>query len=283
MTSRQLGQQPASYRHLLADLREVGLPRGRHVLVHCAMSEIGWVVGGPAMLLRAIRDVIGASATVVVPTQTANNSTTSRYYLAATAGMTEQELARYQDDLPGFDPAATPSHNMGLLAEHVRRHPRAVRSLHPQTSFAAVGRAAADLMRVHDRECHLGEESPLAALYRADAMILLVGVGIDRCTALHLAEYRLSPDVPRRTKTYEYVLDWGGHRVWRSFEAPDLDDSDFGALGDELAAQDWCRTGFVGKAHTYLLPLRQAVDFAVAWMGRWRGAATTGSTVPSAH
>ena len=104
-----------TYRHLLNDLRGLGLPRGRDVLINCAMSRVGRILGGPGTLLRAVRDVIGP-ASVVVPTQTANNSTTSRYYQAATASMSPAERRRYEAGLPGFDPAVTPSFRCGALA-----------------------------------------------------------------------------------------------------------------------------------------------------------------------
>jgi aminoglycoside 3-N-acetyltransferase len=258
---------PFTYRRLLTDLRDLGLPYGRHVLVNCAMSRIGPVLGGPGTLLRALRDAIGP-ASVVVPTQTANNSTTSRFYQAATASMSPDERRRYEAELPGFDPDRTPSYRMGALAEHVRRHHAAVRSGHPQTSFAAVGRDAADLMQVHDLTSHLGRQSPLQALYDARGMVLLLGVGVDQCTALHLAEYRLG--AKPRMKTYTCFLDRDGERARYEFDAPDLDDSDFAAIGDDLRGRPWVRTGRVGEATAHLLPIRTAVDFARVWMSRRR-------------
>jgi aminoglycoside 3-N-acetyltransferase len=256
-----------TYRRLLVDLRALGLPRGRHVLVNCAMSRIGWVFGGPGVLLRAIRDVIGP-ASVVVPTQTANNSTTSRFYRAATAALSPAERRGYEARMPGFDPAVTPSYRMGLLAEHVRRHRKAVRSTHPQTSFAAVGPAAGELMRVHHLTSHLGEDSPLGALYDRGAMTLLLGVGLDQCTALHLAEYRLAPRPPKKTYTCFVARDGEIDRY--EFDALDLDDGDFGDLGTDLRNQPWARTGRVGNAPAVLLPIRQAVDFARGWLQRRR-------------
>lgn len=259
--------RPITHRRLLSDLCELGLPVGRHVLVHCAMTQVGRIIGGPRTLLRAIRDVIGASASVVVPTQTADNSTTSRYYQAATLGMTARERCAYEAQMPGFDPALSPSFRMGALAEHVRRHPDAVRSCHPQTSFAAVGPDAAELMSEHDLLHHLGERSPLGMMYRADAMTMLIGVDLDQCTALHLAEYRL-PNPP--VKTYTCFLARNGSAERCSFTAPDLDDSDFGALGVQLRAQPWVRCGRLGQAFTYVLPIRAAVDYSVDWMATHR-------------
>ncbi|WP_433830741.1 aminoglycoside N(3)-acetyltransferase [Actinoplanes sp. CA-015351] len=249
--------------NLVADLSALGLAEGGPVLVHCSMRRIGWIDGGVSTLLAAIREVSGSEGTVVVPTHTPNNSLTSPVYRAATAGMTADERARYEDGMPGFDPATTASYGVGVFAEHVRSHPGALRSAHPQTSFAALGPAASAIVTTHDLDCHLGERSPLGALYQAEASILLLGIGMEKCTALHLAEYRL----PQPAKIMEYscfVTENGQRRIER-FEALKLDDSDFGEAGRDLLRQPWATTGRVGDAEAHLVPLVPAVDQAEEW------------------
>ncbi|MCA2215729.1 aminoglycoside N(3)-acetyltransferase [Jidongwangia harbinensis] len=248
---------------LVADLTTLGVPRGGILLVHCSMRRIGWIDGGAATLLAAIREVSGPAGTVVVPAQTPNNSLTSPVYRAATAGMTDAERARYTDGMPGFDPDRTPSYGVGGLAEHVRSHPGALRSRHPQTSFAALGPAAAEVVRTHDLDCHLGERSPLGVLYRRRATILMLGVGTAKCTALHLAEYRL--DGPAPTTEYSCFVMRDGRRALARFPARKLDDSDFGEAGDDLLRHSWAVTGRVGDAEAHLLPMVPAVDRAREW------------------
>ncbi|MDM4719041.1 AAC(3) family N-acetyltransferase [Micromonospora sp. WMMA1363] len=253
---------------LAADLRALGLPAGATVLVHASIRRIGPVAGGPATVLAALRDVLG-DGTVVVPTQTAGNSNTSPAFRAATAGLSTAEATGMEARIPPFDPDHSPAEGMGALAEHVRRLPGTVRSRHPQTSFAALGPAAAALTAVHDLECHLGERSPLGALYAADARVLLVGVGYAKCTAFHLAEYRLAR--PAAVRPYRcYVRDTEGRPVRRDFFALDLDDSDFPRIGAALDDRLWVRRGPVGTGTARLLPVRAAVDFAGGWMSRHR-------------
>lgn len=243
-------------RQLAEQLAAAGLPHGHDVLVHCSLRAVGPVDGGPGALLTALRDVIGPQATVVVPTQTANNSTTGPFALAATAPT-------------GFDRATTPSFRMGRLAEHVRTRPGAVRSAHPQTSFCGLGPSAAKLMAVHTLDCHLGEESPLGTLYTSDAWIALLGVGFERCTALHLAEQRLPWPPPLRPYRC-FVRSEDGGRVQRDFDGVDFDASDFHKLGAWLAEQSVVRTGPVGNSIASTLPIVQTVDLAVDWMTRNR-------------
>ncbi|XVV12649.1 aminoglycoside N(3)-acetyltransferase [Actinoplanes sp. CA-131856] len=253
-------------RALTAQLRALGLAGGDVVLVHCSMRSAGPIAGGAAALAGAIRAAVGPGGTLVVPAQTPGNSVSSDAYRAATDGMTNEERRAYEDRMPGFDVRRTPSYGVGAFAEYVRRRPGALRSGHPQTSFSAWGRRARELMRVHDLDSHLGERSPLAALERANAKTLLLGVGYESCTALHLAEYRLRrPPIVRQYRCYELER---GQRVRRDFHAPHLDAAPFTSIGLSLDDQPFTRKGTIGRAPARLLPIRAMVRFAVGWLDR---------------
>jgi aminoglycoside 3-N-acetyltransferase len=260
---------------LATDLRALGLQPGQDLLIHCSLRRIGPVDGGAATLLNALTDVLGPAATLVVPTQTTLNSLSSPAFVAATSGLDAAGRARFIAAMPGFDPATTPSIGMGVFAEYLRTRPAAVRSDHPQVSFAALGPGARACTSVHDLNCHLGDRSPLGWLYEANADIVLLGVGYSACTAFHLAEYRL-PSAPLRR--YYCFTNEGGIRVAREFTDIDLDDSDFELLGaalDSASVPDTVyavRCGPVGSAACRLMQMRVAVDFARAWMAdhrRW--------------
>ncbi|MGW3206834.1 aminoglycoside N(3)-acetyltransferase [Streptomyces sp. NPDC001135] len=263
---------------LRADLRSLGCGRRPTLLVHASLRSVGAVSGGALTVVRALRGVLGSDGTLVVPTFTPGNSLTSRSYLASTQGMSEGQLALFHAHMPPFEAAATPSAGMGAIAEQVRTTVGAARSDHPQTSFAALGPAATRTVAHHARDCLLGERSPLGRLYDGDADILLLGVGFEVCTAFHLAEYRL----PARTRRYDCrVMERSGPR-WTSFVDVDLDDSDFGELGRWLETSTHrgrspVVRGRVGDADSRLIPLRRAVDGAVAW----RASRRDGPRVPA--
>lgn len=254
---------------LAAELADLGVPCGGVLLVHASLRQAPGVRA--AAMLEALRRALGPDGTVVVPAFTPENSDTSSAHHARVRGLDAPARAAFRAAMPPFDPATTPAPAMGVLAETVRKAPGARRSAHPQTSLAALGAAAAQLTGNHRPDCHLGEHSPLAALYAARAKVLMLGVGYEVCTAFHLAEYRV-PDPPRRT--YRCVVRTGGRPTWWAYEDVALDDSDFGALGAAYEAECGAResaggsagpvrTGKVGGAPCRLLDLRDVVDFAV--------------------
>ncbi len=257
-----------SSQRIARHLRKLGVTTGQTLLVSASLSSIGWVDGGAESVVKALRDVLGRAGTLVVPTGTADNSDSSRIYLARTAGMTPREIRKFRAGMRPFDPATTPSTGMGRIAETVRTHPGAIRSAHPQTSFAAVGPMATELMADHDLSCHLGVDSPLGKMYCLGAWVLLLGTGFSACTALHLAEYLYTPDPP--TRKYRCVISDSGRPRWREYEDVVLDDSEFRALGDILDKSEFVVHGRVGNADCRLMPLCKVVDFATDWMQEHR-------------
>ncbi|MGW3650779.1 AAC(3) family N-acetyltransferase [Streptomyces sp. NPDC000878] len=219
----------------------------------------------PSLVRDTLLTTLGPAGTLIVPAFTAENSDTSRAYHTATERLTEREKAAFRASMPPFEPDTTPCRSMGALAECVRTTPGAVRSAHPQTSFAGLGPRAAELLGRHDPHCHLGERSPLAALYAADAQILLLRVGFEVCSAFHLAEYRTTPPAPRRT--YRCVVGRTGN--WISYEDLALDDSDFGVMGKRLPCELVVEREWAGKG-VVLLGMRAVVDHAVDQMAGYR-------------
>ncbi|NEA61842.1 AAC(3) family N-acetyltransferase [Streptomyces sp. SID12488] len=243
-------------------LAELGIRPAVPLIVHASLHGTGLA---PFLVRDALLAASGVAGTLVVPAFTPENSDTSREYRAATHGLTEREKAAFRASMPPFAPDSSPCHSMGALAECVRTTPGAVRSTHPQTSFAGLGPRAAELLGGHDPHCHLGERSPLAALYAADAQILLLRVGFEVCSAFHLAEYRTTPPAPRRT--YRCVMGERGN--WISYEDLALDDGDFGVMGQRLPRELVMEREWAGKTVT-LCAMRAVVDHAVDQMAGYR-------------
>lgn len=263
--------RPEHHREQLgSDLRSLGVREGDTVLVHSSLREFGYVAGGARTVVRSLLDVLGEAGTLVVPAFTANNSDPSRWARTCNRPVPAHEWPAIRERMLPFDPALTPSHRVGAVAEAVRTWPGAVRSGHPQSSFAAVGASARPLLASHPLNCHLGPESPLGALNQMDAKVLLLGVSFAVCTAFHLAEYHIEP---RGTREYECVVNIDGRRQWYRYRDVVLDDADFQSLGAAFEASPvgaGIRRGTVGCAEGRLFRVPDAVTFARSWMAKNR-------------
>jgi aminoglycoside 3-N-acetyltransferase len=244
-----------------ADLRALGVRNGQVVLLHSSLSSLGWVCGGAVAVVQAMLDVLGESGTLVVPTQTMDNSDPRHW---TRPPVPESWWPVIREAMPGFDPRVTPADKLGAVVEMVRTWPGAVRSDHPHTSFAAVGKRAEELLAVHRLDSQLGEGSPLAVLERVGAEVLLLGVGYGSCTAFHLAEYRV-PE-PAMTEYGCAVLDAEGNRHWRTYVDVDTNSDRFPDLGAAFERTGAVTIGKVGNAECRLFTVEQAVAHAVEWL-----------------
>ena len=134
---------PHTVASLSADLRTLGLAAGDVVILHASARSVGFVIGGPQAIAQAVLDVLGPEGTLVVPTHTPENTDPAGWQ---NPPVPESWWPAIRGQAPGFDPVRTPASRwMGIVAETVRNWPGAVRSDHPQVSFAAVGRQAREV------------------------------------------------------------------------------------------------------------------------------------------
>ncbi len=255
----------ATRESLADDLRRLGVTPDGVLLVHAGYKSLGFVAGGPQAAVEALLDAAG---TLVVPTHTPDNTDPAFW---SHPPVPEQWWAGIRRHTPGFDPARTPAtHWMGRLAELVRTWPGALRSNHPQVSFAAIGPRAAEITAGHRLDDGLGDESPLGAVHRLDGQVLLLGCGHGSNTSLHLAETRVA--VAPRHETGSSVLAPDGTSHWTTWTEVDVDEEDFERLGADYEKTGGVAVGRVGAATARLMRQRPLVDFATTWIPAHRGA-----------
>lgn len=260
--SRERG--PATVATLTEDLIGLGVSMGGTLIVHTSLSRLGWVVGGPIAALDALRAAVGATGTLVMPT---HNSVLTDPAPWQNPPVPKAWWQTIRDGFPAFDPARTPSNRMGTVAESFRTQPGTLRSNHPVGSFAANGPQAAAITDEHPLEDIFGDGSPLGRLYDLGASVLLLGVGHDNNTSLHLAEARAG--TAWREQGSPILRD--GQRVWATYRERVHDSDDFPAIAAGYeAAGGLLRPGRVGSGEATLAPVREMVDFATSWLAERR-------------
>ncbi|KAL7931347.1 hypothetical protein V8C35DRAFT_323774 [Trichoderma chlorosporum] len=234
------------------------------VLVHSSLRSVGFIPGFASSVIQSLLSALGPSGTIVVPTHTGDNSDPAAWRAPTVPESWWQPI---RDSIPAFDPATAITRVVGAVPETLRTWPGALRSAHPQTSFAALGPQAERIIEGHASSCRLGESSPLAKLEAVDAWVLLLGVGWDKCTAFHLAEYRFQSP---RFEDNSFAINVDGQRQWVTVKDVIITDEDFEKLGTDFERDHKVVRGTVGAAECRLFSLREAVEYATSWMDRNR-------------
>lgn len=248
----------------MRDLTSLGLRPGMIVMVHSSLGQVGWTVGGPVSVIRALLQVLGPDGTLVMPAESPQVSDPRSWDDRRVKDEWHETILEH---LPVFDPRTTPT-TMGAIPEAFRTYPDTKRSDHPMVSVCANGYRADEIVREHSLAFAEGQGTPFQKLYDLDAQTLLLGVGFNRCTSLHYAE-SLTPN--RRTTTHRYPMMVHGVRQWVENEDMANDDgAHFPLIGEHFLASNTVATGRVGHADSLFFPTRDLVDFAAIYFRRLR-------------
>lgn len=157
---------------IIEQLTSAGIEKGDTVLVHSALSKMGFVEGGPQTVVDALLETVGDTGHILMP-----NSPNPSFQL------------EYIQELTLFDVENDKS-KLGAITEVFRKNSNAIRSCHPTEPVSCVG-PNADYFVGH----HFGEETPYtinSPFYRVaeqGGKILMIGVTLDNAgTNLHTLE-----------------------------------------------------------------------------------------------
>lgn len=251
----EIGQPPQTEASLRNDLEALGVERGMLLLVHSSLSSIGWVLGGAPTVLGALSGAVGDRGTLAMPAATPSLADPATW--ANPPSLPEELVEELRDTLPVFDRETTPT-ELGAIPECFRTWPGTLRSDHPVESLCARGPLAEAITEEHPLAFSEGEGSPLAKLHDLDSWILLLGVGFNRCSALHFAESLVEN---RRVMRVRFPVLERGRRVWA--EHPNVADDNgthFPLIGERYLADGRARTGSIGLARGTLFSMRDLVD-----------------------
>lgn len=167
---------------LLAGLRGLGIEAGDTVFLHSSLKSLGFVEGGPATVIAALREAIGPQGNLLLPT----------YYLPGGTILATCEMKDYV-----FDKREHGT-NMGALPAAFLATPGVCRSIHPTHSVSALGPLARHLTEAHHRAPSVfGSGSPwqrFAEIPRGK--VLGLGITMGPVTFYHLVEDTLGAQFP---------------------------------------------------------------------------------------
>ncbi len=168
-----------THQDFIAGFRKLNIDRTYPVIVHASLSAFGQVQGGADSIMSAllssfdtlIMPVFTYKTMVIPETGPPDNGITY-----GSGKETNQLAEMFQPDMPA-------DKKMGALAEALRQHPRAHRSLHPILSFAGVNaRMILETQMLHDPLL------PIQGLIDEEGWVLLMGVNHTVNTSIHYAE-----------------------------------------------------------------------------------------------
>jgi aminoglycoside N3'-acetyltransferase len=158
-------------------LLSLGLARGDTVEVHSSLRSFGWVEGGAAAVVDALMRIVGAEGAIIM----------SAYPVSLPLPLSQKERARgILAKVKFYDETYDGPSGMGKIADEFR-HRDGVLLGEGIYRVCAWGR---------DAELH---SKGYGHLLETDGYVLLLGVGIDRCSSMHLAE---KEGLPREITNY---------------------------------------------------------------------------------
>ena len=145
-----------SEKNLLSAFKTLQIPDGSVVCIHAMLSGLGFIVGGPETVIRALLKS-AEQVTLMMPS-------------FPFTGTTEAYLCGD----PIFDREATPSKS-GLLSETLRRYPGVRRSYHPTHPCVSIGPAAELLLKGSEVSLTpFGDDSTYGRFSRLGNAVLLL-------------------------------------------------------------------------------------------------------------
>ena len=251
---------------LVSDLTGLGIEAGDVVMFHASVKAIGWVVGGPDVVIQALLDVVGAKGTLMMYV-----SVEEPIYDLPT--LSEAARQAYLANAPAFDPNRTRAHRKwSILTEYLRTWPGAMRSANPEAGVAAVGAKARWLTADHPLQYGYGVASPFEKLVQLSGKVLMLGAPLDTITLLHHAEH-LANIPNKRIVSYQWPIERDGKRVWVNIEEFDTSrgivdwahGDTFEAIGKAFLGAGHGRSGKVGDADSHVFDAQSLVGFGVKW------------------
>jgi len=245
---------------LAAQLAQLGVREGMVLEVHSSLKSLGFVIGGARTVVDALMAAVGADGTLVMPLQDSDNTDPASWCIPPADRALWDKI---RSNMPPCEQDASDFPYMGAVVGSFIRRRGTIASKHPNCAFAAYGKYARLIVDKQPLPFALSDQSPLGVMYQLPSYILLLGVGYERCTGMHLAEYRsnVQPVMIQGAATGT-----AAHPQWQKYLDIDMNSDEFAAIGQAMEAKKMVAVGRIGAAHGRLFKFTEAVDFATAYL-----------------
>lgn len=223
---------------LLNDIKNLGIKKGDKIVVHTALSKIGWVEGGPKAVCEAFMTAVGKEGILMMPSFGFG--------------------VEFEESGSGIFDVLNSISIVGAVAECFRSMDGVYRSYDPTHSICAWGDNALDYVSKHHLVSTMDYGSPLAILEKNGGKAVMIGCPGSN-TFHHIVEVTNSVAcLGKRTVQYPAKLPsgkevklrgWG----WRNGICPITDDNCF--YYDEMKNRQLINIGLIGHAETWVFKL----------------------------
>lgn len=224
---------------LVAGFHRLGIEQGNLLEVHASLSSFGSVDGGAEAVIYALIETIGPQGTIVMPSYPVGPG------IPANLEERQRGITWKVRVLPFED--HTTRTGMGVIADRFRDRADVVRAVGSFFSYTAWGQNAAIV--AHNLE----------QVVARGGQVLLLGVQMDRCSCLHLAEDRVGLPVAlsRLMEVPEDIQRAYPEQQWRIGYGPE---ANFLAVQQEAESHGLIRLTRIGCAVVRCFDARTIVN-----------------------
>lgn len=251
---------PVTKDMLVEALKKLGVRSSQILEVHASLGSFHYVIGGARTVVDALMEICGQSGTLLMPMQTADNSEPSDWNHPPVAPELWPDVRK---SMPPYDPNASDIPGIGEVAENFRHREGVVISNHPSVSYAAWGRYARLLCNRQSLHFPLAEESPTARLYELKGNVLLIGCDMDKCTCMHLAEYRTDC---RPIRICGASVKNGEETVWRKYLDLAVESDGFVRVRQRMERKNMIQKTMLGGSEIMYFSAVDAIDEATRYL-----------------
>lgn len=251
---------PVTKDMLVEALKKLGVRSSQILEVHASLGSFHYVIGGARTIVDALMEICGQSGTLLMPMQTADNSEPSDWNQPPVAPELWPDVRKA---MPPYDPNASDIPGIGEVAENFRHREGVVISNHPSVSYAAWGRYARLLCNRQSLHFPLAEESPTARLYELKGNVLMIGCDMDKCTCMHLAEYRTDC---RPIRICGASVKNGEETVWRKYLDLAVESDGFVRVRQRMERKNMIQKTMLGGSEIMYFSAVDAIDEATRYL-----------------